>query len=153
MQTAILELHSILRWAILILLVASVIASFRRWAGNRQFEGGNRTIFILTLISTHLNFLVGLYLLLFGRYGVIGAQLPPGVNIMKERFYRFFLIEHPTGMLIAIVLVTLGSRFSKMNKSGKGQYKKAFWCFLIALLIVLLMIPWPFMSGIGRPLI
>ncbi|HEX4374001.1 MAG TPA: hypothetical protein VHZ50_11920, partial [Puia sp.] len=143
-------LHSILRWLLLILLVASIIKSFNGWQSKKVFTAGDRKLFLFTLITTHINFLVGLYLLFFGRFGIISAGKPDGVDVMKDKFFRFFWVEHPVGMLIAIVLITLGNAMAKKIVSDTTKFKKAFWFFFIALIIILATVPWPFRE-IGRP--
>jgi hypothetical protein len=150
MANTILSLHSILRWLLLILLLASIIKSFNGWQSKKVFTAGDRKLFLFTLITTHINFLVGLYLLFFGRFGIISAGKPDGVDIMKDKFFRFFWVEHPVGMLIAIVLITLGNGMAKKNVIDTIKFKKAFWFFFIALIIILATVPWPFRE-IGRP--
>jgi hypothetical protein len=150
MANTILTLHSILRWLLLILLLASIIKSFSGWQNKKVFVTGDRKLFLFTLITTHINFLVGLYLLFFGRFGIISAGKPDGVDVMKDKFFRFFWVEHPVGMLIAIVLITLGNAMAKKNVGDTIKFKKAFWFFFIALIIILATVPWPFRE-IGRP--
>jgi hypothetical protein len=55
-------------------------------------------------------------------------------------------VEHFAGMLIAIILITVAR-----GKVKTLNYKSAFWLYFIALLIILVSIPWPFREGIGRP--
>ena len=150
MANTILTLHSILRWLLLILLLASILKSFNGWQSKKVFTTGDRKLFLFTLITTHINFLVGLYLLFFGRFGIISAGKPDGVDVMKDKFFRFFWVEHPVGMLIAIVLITFGNAMAKKNNSDTIKFKKAFWFFFIALIIILATVPWPFRE-IGRP--
>jgi hypothetical protein len=150
MANTILSLHSILRWLLLILLLASIIKSFSGWQSKKVFTAGDRKLFLFTLITTHINFLVGLYLLFFGRFGIISAGKPDGVDVMKNKFFRFFWVEHPVGMLIAIVLITFGNAMAKKNVIDTIKFQKAFWFFFIALIIILATVPWPFRE-IGRP--
>src|SRR5580698_2285361 len=150
MTNIILSLHSILRWLLLILLLASIIKSFTGWQSKKVFTPGDRKLFLFTLITTHINFLVGLYLLFFGRFGIISAGKPDGVDVMKDKFFRFFWVEHPVGMLIAIALITFGNAMAKKNVIDTIKFKKAFWFFFIALIIILATVPWPFRE-IGRP--
>jgi hypothetical protein len=55
-------------------------------------------------------------------------------------------------MLIAIALITLGYGMAKKPVADNVKYAKAFRYFLIALVIIILMTPWPFREMIGRPL-
>jgi hypothetical protein len=72
---------------------------------------------------------------------------------MKDSFYRFFWVEHPVMMIIAIGLITVGRGQAKKSIPDAVKYKKAFWFFLIALLVILAAIPWPAYKEVGRPLI
>jgi hypothetical protein len=71
---------------------------------------------------------------------------------MKEKSYRFFWMEHPLLMIISIILITLGYGMAKKPVSDEVKYKKAFQFFIIALILILIGIPWPFREVIGRPL-
>ena len=152
MDTGLLHLHNLLRWVILILLLASILKSYSGWQQKKLFTAGDKKIWLFTLIAAHITLLVGLYQWLFGRYGLISKGLPEGTNIMKDKFYRFFLIEHPTGMIISIVLITLGYGMAKKQVSDETKFKKAFWYFVIALLVILITVPWPFRQIVGRPI-
>ncbi|HTQ65677.1 MAG TPA: hypothetical protein VMI12_12820 [Puia sp.] len=153
MQSAILWLHSILRWVILILLLLSIVKSFSGWQSKKAFAAGDGKLWLFTLISAHTTLLLGIYLLLFGRFGIFTTTLPAGVSVMKDKFFRFFWIEHPFGMIVAVVLITLGRGLVKKNVSDTVKYKKAFWFFLIALIFILATIPWPFREIVGRPML
>ena len=152
MQTGLVHLHNFLRWVILILLVFSIIKSYTGWQQKKLFSPGDKKIWLFTMIAAHITLLIGLYQWLFGRYGIISPGIPEGVHLMKDKFYRFFLVEHPTGMIISIVLITLAHGMAKKAVSDETKYKKAFWYFTIALLVILITVPWPFREIVGRPI-
>lgn len=105
------------------------------------------------MISAHTTLLIGLILLFFGRLGIISNPPPAGTSVMKDATYRFFWVEHPLMMIIAIVFITIGRGQAKKSIPDAVKYKKAFWFFIIALLLILASIPWPFRAEIARPLI
>ena len=153
MATGLLHLHNILRWVILILLLWSIFVAVSGWQGKRVFTAGDKRTWLFTLIFTHINLLVGLYLLFFGRYGIAVTDLPEGTNVMKSNFFRFFWVEHPVMMLISVVLITIGYGKAKKPIPDVAKFKGAFWLFFIALLVILGSIPWPFRGiEIARPL-
>jgi hypothetical protein len=152
MQTGLVHLHNILRWVILILLVISIFKSYTGWKSGRAFNAGDRKIWLFTMIAAHLTLVLGLYQWLLGRIGIITTELPEGESMMKSKPFRFFWLEHPVMMLIAIALITLGYGMSKKPVADQVKYQKAFRYFLIALVIILLVTPWPFRDEIGRPL-
>jgi hypothetical protein len=55
-------------------------------------------------------------------------------------------------MLVATVLITIGRGVVKKQIADPIKYKRAFWLFLLALLIILATIPWPGREIIGRGL-
>jgi hypothetical protein len=152
MQTGLVHLHNILRWVILILLVLSVVKSYTGWKSGRAFNNGDRKVWLFTMIAAHITLLLGLYQWLLGRIGIISTELPEGTSMMKDKSFRFFWLEHPLMMLISIALITLGYGMAKKPVTDSVKYQKAFRFFLVALLIIVLMTPWPFREMIGRPL-
>ena len=151
MQAVLLEIHSIFRWLILLLLLLSVIQSFAGWRKNKELRSGDARLWLFTMVSAHITLLIGLYLLFFGRYGVLSAGLPEGVHLMKDKFYRFFWVEHPVGMVLATALITIARGVVKKQIRDPLKYKRAFWLFLLALVIILAVIPWPGLTVVGRP--
>jgi hypothetical protein len=151
MQTGMVHLHNFLRWVILILLLVSIIKAYTGWQGKKTFAASDKKIWLFTMISAHITLLLGLYQILLGRYGVFTTTLPEGTSAMKDKFFRFFWVEHPLGMIIAIILITLGHGMAKKAVSDELKYKKAFYYFLIALIVLFASIPWPFREIVGRP--
>jgi len=152
MSAVLLEIHSVLRWIILLLLLLSIIRSFSGWRKHKELRDADARLWLFTMISAHLTLLIGLYLLFFGRFGVLSSGLPEGVHLMKDKFYRFFWVEHPVGMVLATTLITLARGVVKKQIQDPLKYKRAFWLFLLALIIILAVIPWTGMTVVGRPL-
>lgn len=151
MDTGLLHFHNLLRWIIIVLLITSIAVAFTGWQKKKVFSAGDKRIWLFTLIFSHITLLLGLYQVLWGRFGMLKTDLPEGVSVMKNRFYRFFWVEHPLFMIIAIILITLGYRMSKKPYPDVIKYKRAFWMFLVAMLMILLAVPWPFREVVGRP--
>ena len=136
METGMLHLHSILRWIILLLLLACLLQAISKSTAVRKTS-------LWLLISAHLMFVVGLYQLIAGRFGIMKG-LPEGVELMKDKFYRFFWIEHPLMMLLAIILITVAR-----GKAKNLNYKSVTWLLIIALLAIFAGVPWPFRDIVG----
>ncbi len=136
----------------MILLLVSIIKSFAGWQGKKAFSPGDAKIWLFTMIAAHITLLIGLYQWLAGRFGILTSSVPEGVSVMKDKFYRFYWVEHPFGMVLSIVLITLGRGMAKKTIPDEVKYKKAFWFFFIALVVILATVPWPFRGiEIGRP--
>ena len=72
--------------------------------------------------------------------------------VMKNSAARFWVVEHPVGMIISIALISIGRGVAKKNIPDASKHKRAFWLFLIALLVILASVPWPGRPGVARPL-
>ncbi len=120
-------------------------------AAKEDFFPSDKRIWLFTLISAHITLLLGLYQWLLGRYGMLKIDLPEGESVMKNKFFRFFWVEHPTFMILAIIMITLGYGMAKKPVPDTVKFRRAFWFFVIALLMILVAVPWPFRAGISRP--
>jgi hypothetical protein len=153
METGLLHLHNLLRWIIVILLLLSIVKAYTGWKGNKSFSAGDAKIWLFTMIASHITLLLGLYQWLMGRYGILTYEIPEGSSRMKDPFIRFFQVEHPVSMLLAILFITLGRGMAKKNLNDTLKYRQAFVYFFVALLLLLAAVPWPFRGEIiGRPL-
>ena len=139
MYNGLLHLHNALRWAILILLLIALFQAFGK-------KGGIRKSSLWLLICAHITLLIGLYQWFTGNLGLKLIQNAGFGVVMKDAASRFWAIEHITGMLIAIILITIAR-----GKAKVLNYNAAAWLYLIALIIILVTIPWPFREGVGRP--
>lgn len=139
MYNGLLHLHNLLRWVILLLLLISIFQAFSKNRGLLKTS-------LFLLIIAHIQFLIGLYQWFAGSFGYNLIKSNGFGEVMKNSSQRFWAIEHITGMLIATALITIAR-----GKVKIGGYNAASWMYLIALIIILAVVPWPFREGIGRP--
>ena len=127
-----LHAHSGLRYVVLGLLIAAIFTAYSKWQQNSQEDS---KLYLFALIATHTQLLIG-FVLYF---------MSPKVNfdLISEKVFRFFSIEHVFMMLIAIVLVTVGRVRSK-KLSGGDKHRTVLYFYALALIIILVAIPWPF---------
>jgi uncharacterized membrane protein len=142
MLNGIVHAHSGLRWVVLALLIYVIYASFVKWQGKKPYTESDRKAALYAMLSVHIQLLLGLFLYF------AGSKVDFGADFMKDPIYRFFMVEHLSLMLIAIVLVTLGYTRSKKAVAASAKFKTTFWYYVVALLLILLGIPWPF-RGLG----
>jgi len=130
--------HSLLRYVVLALLIGSVFFAFRGYLTRAPILIGERKVFIYAVIACHVQLAIGfiLYWLRFESYG-------------SSSIGRFWKFEHMGMMTIAVILVTLGRTFSKKAKSEKRKQLLIWVFYLIGLLVILSMIPWP-MTDVGH---
>ncbi|MCU0337056.1 MAG: hypothetical protein MUF12_04260 [Sediminibacterium sp.] len=142
MATGLLHLHNALRWVILLLLLVNII---RLLIGQKGLLWSK-----LLLISSHITLLLGLYQWYFSeKVGVKLFMETMGSfgNIMKDSFARYWAVEHLTGMLAAIIIITVGHVSLKKG----ANTKRVAGFYITALILILIMIPWPFREMVGRP--
>lgn len=142
MATSLLHLHNLLRWIILILLLVALFQAFTKNKGLQKVS-------LFLLIASHITLLLGLYQWIFSKtvgLKVLIENMGGMGNVMKSSFARFWAVEHFIGMLIAIILITVAR-----GKAKKDNFGAAKWLYLIALILILASVPWPFREGIGRP--
>ena len=141
------SVHSILRWLVLIALVYAIIRAFIGMTGRKPFqEGDHQAGFFATLVCD-LQLLLGLALYIFGPMGWKNVLNRGMGEIMPNAVERFFAVEHIAMMVIAIALVHIGRSKSKKALGETKGHKSAFWFYLIALVLILASIPWPFRTG------
>ena len=144
-------MHSFLRWVILILAVVAIYKSYTGMKARRPFTAGDRKTGLFLMIAAHITLLIGIYQWVVGPWGLQNIENMGFGAVMKDKVFRFYAVEHLMGMLIAIILITIGRGVSKKDIPDAVKHKKTFWFFLVALLIILVSIPWPFRTGIARP--
>lgn len=135
--------HSGLRWVVLILMLLAIVNAFRSKESG-VYQKKDRLLNLFSMVSLHVQLLIGL-----GLY-FVSEKVSFVEGWMKMDVFRFFNMEHTLGMLVAIVLVTMGrSKAEKKLRSTRDKHRKIAISYLIALLLILLTIPWPFRAVLG----
>jgi hypothetical protein len=151
MYSPLLFLHSWLRWIVLLTGIFALVRAIGGMNGKRSWTPADAKPGLFFMISCDLQLLIGLALYLVfsptvqAAFGNIGAA-------MRNPEYRFYVVEHAFGMIIAIALAHVGRARSKKAKTDAAKFKGAAIFYGLAILIILASIPWPGMPG-GRPLI
>ncbi len=136
--------HSIGRWILLLLLLIAIFNSLV--AGQRPFiKSDARTGLILTIVADTM-LLIGLAL---WYWGPKGYNLIVAANAMKDPVTRFYGVEHTTGMIIAIILLHIGKAQGRRRISDKAKHNRTMLFYFLALVIILITIPWPFRNIAG----
>lgn len=142
LNSFLLHLHSVGRWIVLLLLLIAIFNSLV--AGNRPFIRTDARTGTILVIFADLMFLVGLALWYFGARGYKLIESMGMSAVMKDSTARFFAIEHITLMLLAIILLHIGKVQGRKAISDKSKHRRTLLFYLLALLLILISIPWPF---------
>ena len=149
MYSATLVLHSWLRWVVILLGVIAVVRAFAATRSRRWTPADDRAAMLFTM-ALDLQFLAGL-VLYFALSPITRTALQHMDAAMQSPTLRFWAVEHPTAMLVALIFAHVGRvRVRRAPEAKKGRMALIF--FVIALLVILGMTPWPNTAG-DRPLL
>jgi hypothetical protein len=140
MYPILVHLHSGFRWVLLITLVLAIIQVAGKLSGNHSFTDKDKKMPLFAFISCHIQLLVGLILYAISPKVVFSAES------MKNAMSRFFLVEHTTMMILAIIIISVGYIMAKKVAPEKKAFSRIFWAYLVGLILILASIPWPFMG-------
>ncbi|WP_069660828.1 cytochrome B [Arcticibacter eurypsychrophilus] len=138
------QAHSGLRFVLFFALIIAIILAFAGWFGKKPFNKANKTLNLVTLISTHIQFVLGL-LLYFVSPWVINHTMG---EAMKDSTLRYWKVEHLAMMLVAVILITIGNAKSKRIADLTAKHRPVAIYFSLALLIIVVAI-----LQSGRPLL
>ncbi|MBS1739686.1 MAG: hypothetical protein JST88_03990 [Bacteroidetes bacterium] len=150
MDTGLLHLHNFMRWVLLLFAFITIFRSRSGIANKRAFTSADKKNALFLLISADIQLVLGL--ILYYQKGW-WSQISSGAIKMSDSYLRFWGIEHIFGMIVAIVLIHIGYSSAKKDIADEAKFKKLFWFTTIALIIILITIPWPFRGVVARPLV
>jgi hypothetical protein len=135
MYSAVLIAHSWLRWVVVLTALAAFIRGVQGWSGHRRWSAADDRATLLFTIALDLQVLLGLLLYVS----------------MRDAVLRFWLVEHLFGMIVALVLAHVGRVKIRRTGHDGNKYRDTALFVGLALFIILVTIPWPFMPA-ARPL-
>ena len=101
------------------------------------------------MLFRSLQFLVGL--LLYAVFSPLTrAAFTDFGAAMRDSVLRFFAVEHIFGMVVALALAHIGRGRLRRLTDDTARHRTMAIFFTLALVIMLVTIPWPFMPA-GRP--
>jgi len=130
-----LHAHSGFRWIALILIIFTIYKAFKGIKNAEEYTAKHKMLALGTLITFHTMVLIGFSLLFSSAKTAFFDMTQP---------FRFFTIEHPLMMTIAVVLVTMGYSKAKKEEAARMKFRKILIFYSIALIVTLIAIPWPF---------
>ena len=134
-------IHSYWAYLVLLVLILSTVNAVIKFIGNKEFDPKDFRISLFTLISMHIMLLIGIVLFFTKDYFSIIGDMGMG-EVMKNAQLRNLIIEHPTTMIIATALVTVGYSKHKKKLVSRPKFKMLAIFYTLALVLVLAKIPW-----------
>ena len=132
--------HSYWAFIVIILLIFAIANALVGIVKKKTFDSSDFRRSLFVLISSHLQFLIGLILYFvtpwFGKWSALG------MGVMKDPQARLYLVEHPFVNLIAIVLITMGWSMHKRQSLDAKKFSRIGIFYTLGLMLLLSRIPW-----------
>lgn len=139
MHSALLHTHNLLRWIVLVLGALAIARTAAGLSGNRPFDAARKAI-AMFMGSVHLQLLLGLLLLM--NSPTVKAAMRDMEATMADPALRKIVVEHPTMMVLAAILVTVGGIVAKGRATDGAKHKAGLGFMLVTLAVILAGIPW-----------
>jgi hypothetical protein len=142
--------HSFWRWLVLGSLLYSIFIAYRGKTGKSNYTASVNQWRHWTATIAHVQLLLGMSLY-FQSPAVMFQMLDaPGKLLNEQTFFRYI---HLSMMMLAVVLITIGSAKAKRQKTDAEKFDVMLTWYIIALIVIFIAIPWPFSPLASRPFI
>ncbi|MCF0051006.1 hypothetical protein LXM25_13110 [Dyadobacter sp. LJ53] len=149
MHQTLLTLHSVNRWLVLLSLLFTIAICWNGYRSRKKFSGFDNTVRHVTATISHVQLLLGLYLYMISPIVKFNVAEGEAAGLVSE--HLFFRLIHISLMVVSVLIITIGSAKAKRAVNDHLKFKTVLIWFSIALLIILIAIPWPFSPLVGRP--
>jgi hypothetical protein len=150
MYTVVLYVHSYLRWVVVVLGLVALVRAIGGWAGKKPWEQGDTRLAAIFIGSFDLQFLLGLVLWWQSPYAsLFRGDVAKGV---KDNVVRYWGLEHPVTMLIALAVVHIVNARAKRRGSDWRRHRSMAIALIVWVVLVAAAFPWPWQVR-GRPLL
>jgi hypothetical protein len=140
-----LFVHNLMRWLVIIMAFLALYNNFTGWRKKRKFTRKDKALNGTFIGTLHLQLLLGI--ILYYMSPIVSSAWSNFAGAMKKPEIRFWIIEHPAGMILGIIIAQVGNIISKKGATDEIKFKRAFYFFLIAMLIIMLSLPYVFRGG------
>jgi heme A synthase len=140
LYTILKHAHSGLRWIALLLMVVAIINAFTA-ANKREWKTGDKFLTLFAMVFVHIQLVIGI--ILYTQSPTAQLFLENMGSAMKDPLLRFVGLEHPIGMIIGFVLVTIGYSKSKRTvQNDPKKFRTIGLFYTLSLLVIVASIPW-----------
>jgi hypothetical protein len=142
MYPSALALHSVLRWAVLLIGLLAVARACAGWPSRRSWTASDNRAGIWFVGALDLQFTVGL-LLYVALSPLTQIATENMAATMRDPTLRYWAVEHPVGMVVALVLAHVGRVRIRKASTDDTRHRVAAIFFGLALIAILVSTPWP----------
>jgi hypothetical protein len=149
MYQILLIAHSYIRWFVLISLITAIYRSYKGYFLNLEFSKTDNSIRHWAATIAHIQLLIGV--ILYTQSPIIKYFWGNFKETSQYLEFNFFGLIHLILMLIALVVITIGSAMAKRKQGDKEKFKTMLIWFSVGLLLIFIAIPWAFSPLANRP--
>ena len=135
-----LALHNVTRWLVLLLALVALVRALKGVSGSVDYASGAKRAVSRFTISVHVQFLLGV--VLFGVSPLTRKAMGDVGGTMHDPGTRFFFVEHPTLMVLAIIVATATGVIARRGPDDTVRHRRAAIGVAIALCLILAGMPW-----------
>jgi len=136
---AALILHSWIRWAALVAGLGATLMIWRERSGSTPSRADRWGLVLMAALDVQL--LLGLWLYLVLSPFTAGVRSNVEV-VMGDPTLRFWNVEHPAMMLVAVMLVHVGRVLARKAATARAKRRRLLVCFGMATLSMIAGMPW-----------
>jgi hypothetical protein len=149
MYSTLLHAHSIIRWLVVAGILIPLVGSYAALLRPRPFSKADSAGIKWGTSASHLQLVVGMALYVYSPF-IREFWSAPASSVANTQLLFFSLI-HIIGMITSIVLMTVGSSMARRAESDRERFRAVAIYWTIAVVVILLLIPWPFSPLAQRP--
>ena len=133
------ESHNGIGMALLFLLLIIIIFVLIKFLMKKPLNKSVKIAALIGLIAVHTQILIGVILYFLSPLGLSNFS----GESMGHTISRFYIVEHPIGMIVAAALVTIGYKaIKKTGLSDKSKYTRLLIYYGLGFGIIAYLIPW-----------
>jgi len=141
--------HSTVRWLVLASLIYAIFRAYRGYHSNAVFSKTDNAVRHWTATIAHVQLMLGL--VLYFQSPLIKYFFANFREAVWKLDFSFFGLFHSLMMLLAVVVLTIGSALTKRKSNDRDKFKTMLFWFSLSLLLIFIAIPWPFSPLAQRP--
>ena len=132
------HLHSTLAYVVLALGVIVILLALVGKLGGKPFSSSLKRLALWTMIGAHLQLVIGFVLYFLSPLGFTAMS----GAAMSDSVLRLYVVEHPTTMIIGIILITIGHGRMKRATNDDRKYMQLMIFYIIGFALMFSRIPW-----------
>ena len=125
---ALVSIHSVLRWVVLLAAVVSLAVALAGWLGSSAPERTTRQAMLAYAVSLDIQVLIGIVIWVLGNYW--------------QSNIRQFKFEHPLTMLVALIVAHVAAARARRAHGPVAAARVRAIGTAVSLVLILIGIPW-----------